>query len=99
MEEAGKPVAVICHGPWILVELDVLRGRTITSFPSIRTDLRNAGATWVDEEVHVEDRLVSSRSPADLPAFCAAIVDVFAQSAQVTSGTSHPQRPDGRAIR
>lgn len=71
----GKPVGVICHGPWTLVEADVLRGRTITSWPSLRTDLRNAGARWVDEEVHVDHGLVSSRKPADLPAFCAKLVE------------------------
>jgi deglycase len=73
-----KPVAVICHGPWTLVEADVVRGRTLTSWPSVRTDLRNAGATWVDEEVVVDGTLVSSRKPDDLPAFCAKIVEVFA---------------------
>ncbi|WP_159619914.1 type 1 glutamine amidotransferase domain-containing protein [Ruania rhizosphaerae] len=64
-----KPVGVICHGAWILADADVLSGRTLTSFPSLRTDLRNAGATWVDEEVVVDEGLVSSRTPADLPAF------------------------------
>jgi protease I len=73
-----KPVAVICHGPWTLVEADVVRGRRMTSWPSVRTDLTNAGATWVDEEVVVDGRLVSSRKPDDLPAFCAKIVEVFA---------------------
>jgi protease I len=68
--EAGKPVAVICHGPWTLVEADVLRDRTITSWPSLRTDIRNAGGNWVDEEVVVDNGLVSSRRPDDLPAFC-----------------------------
>jgi protease I len=77
--EAGKPVGVICHGPWTLIEADVVRGKTLTSFPSIRTDLRNAGATWVDEEVHVDNGLVSSRRPADLPAFCDKIVEEFAE--------------------
>jgi deglycase len=76
--DAGKPVGVICHGPWTLVEADVLRGRTLTSWPSVRTDLVNAGATWVDEEVHVDGQLVSSRKPDDLPAFCRAIVERFA---------------------
>jgi protease I len=76
--EAGKPVAAICHGPWTLVEADVVRGRTITSWPSLRTDIRNAGGNVVDEEVVVDRGLVSSRSPDDLPAFCAAIVDEFA---------------------
>jgi protease I len=77
--EAGKPIGVICHGPWTLVEADVLRGRTITSWPSLRTDIRNAGGEWVDEEVHVDSGLVSSRNPDDLPAFCAKIVEEFAE--------------------
>jgi protease I len=76
---AGKPVGVICHGPWTLVEADVVRGRTLTSWPSLRTDLRNAGAEWVDEEVHVDQGLVSSRKPDDLPAFNAKIVEEFAE--------------------
>jgi protease I len=76
--EAGKPVAAICHGPWTLVEADVVRGRTMTSWPSLRTDIRNAGGNVVDEEVVVDRGLVSSRSPDDLPAFCAAIVQEFA---------------------
>jgi protease I len=67
--EAGKPVAAICHGPWTLVEADVVRGRTLTSWPSIRTDIENAGGTWVDEEVHVDSGLVTSRKPDDLTAF------------------------------
>jgi protease I len=78
---AGKPVGAICHAPWTLVEADVIRGRRMTSYPSIRTDMRNAGATVVDEQVVVDDALVSSRGPRDLPAFCAAIVDVFATTA------------------
>ena len=77
--EAAKPVGVICHGPWTLVEADVVRGRTLTSWPSIRTDLENAGATWVDEEVHVDEGLTSSRNPDDLPAFCAKLVEEFAE--------------------
>jgi deglycase len=76
---AGKPVAVICHGPWTLVEADVVRGRTITSWPSLRTDIRNAGGRWVDEEVCVDGGLVSSRKPADLPAFCAKLVEEMAE--------------------
>jgi protease I len=77
--EQHKPVGVICHGPWTLVEADVVRERTLTSWPSLRTDLRNAGATWVDEEVHVDNGLVSSRKPDDLPAFCAKIVEEIAE--------------------
>lgn len=82
--EAGKPVAVICHGPWTLVEADVVRGRTVTSWPSLQTDLRNAGAAWVDEEVSVctagPNTLISSRKPDDLPAFCAEMVARFADA-------------------
>jgi protease I len=77
--EQDKPVAVICHGPWTLIEAGVLSGRTITSWPSLRTDINNAGATWVDEEVHVDNGLVSSRKPDDLPAFCAKAVEEFAE--------------------
>ena len=77
--EQGKPVAVICHGPWTLVEADVLRGRTITSWPSLKTDIRNAGGKWVDEEVVVDEGLVSSRNPDDLPAFCAKLVEDFCE--------------------
>jgi protease I len=80
---AGKPVAVICHGPWTLIEADVVRGRTMTSWPSVATDLRNAGANWVDDEVVECSRgpntLVSSRKPDDLPAFCSTLVGAFAK--------------------
>lgn len=79
--DAGKPVAVICHGPWTLIEADVVRGRRLTSWPSLRTDLRNAGAEWVDEEVVIctggPGPIVSSRKPDDLPAFTKAMADVF----------------------
>jgi protease I len=77
--KSGKPIGVICHGPWTLVEAGVLKGRTITSWPSLQTDVRNAGGNWVDEEVHVDNGWVSSRKPDDLPAFCAKVVEEFCE--------------------
>ncbi|MDP9228123.1 MAG: type 1 glutamine amidotransferase [Actinomycetota bacterium] len=77
--EAGKPVGAICHAPWTLIEARVVEGRTLTSWPSLQTDLRNAGADWVDEEVVVDSGLVTSRKPDDLPAFNAKIVEEFAE--------------------
>ncbi|MFF4787592.1 type 1 glutamine amidotransferase domain-containing protein [Streptomyces griseorubiginosus] len=81
----GRPVAAICHAPWTLVEADVVRGRVLTSWPSLRTDIRNAGGTWVDEQVkvcdHGNNKLVTSRKPDDLKAFCQTFLDVFAQEA------------------
>jgi protease I len=84
---SGKPVASICHGPWTLVEADVVRGRRLTSWPSVRTDLRNAGAEVVDEEVVTDGNLTTSRSPDDLPAFCERVVAEFADSA-ASAGTA-----------
>jgi protease I len=83
----GKPVAAICHGPWTLLEADVLRGRRLTSWPSLWTDLRHAGADVVDQEVVVDGQFITSRSPADLPAFCSAIVEQFS-AARASAGRS-----------
>jgi protease I len=85
--DQGKPVAAICHGPWTLIDAGVVQGRTLTSWPSLRTDLTNAGATWVDEEVHVDQGLVTSRKPDDLSAFNAKLVEEFAE------GEHEGQRP------
>ena len=77
--EQGKPVGAICHGPWTLVEAGVVRGRTLTSFPSIQTDIRNAGGNWVDEQVHTDNGLVTSRKPDDLDAFSKKLIEEFAE--------------------
>jgi len=77
--EQSKPVAAICHGPWTLVEADVVRNRTLTSWPSLQTDIRNAGGHWVDEQVHVDQGLITSRNPDDLDAFCAKLLEEFAE--------------------
>ena len=84
----AKPVAAICHGPWTLVEADVVEGRTLTSYPSLRTDIINAGGIWVDAEVSIDSGLVTSRSPKDLPAFCAAMVEEFAEGRHAGQLTS-----------
>src|SRR5690606_22363023 len=81
--DAGKPIAAICHAPWLLVEADVVRGRRVTSYPSLKTDLRNAGAEWVDEEVVTDQGIVTSRTPKDLPAFNDKMIEEFAEG-------SHP---------
>jgi protease I len=86
--ESQKPVAAICHGPWTLVEADVVRDRTITSWPSIQTDLRNAGANWVDEEVVVDNGLVSSRKPDDLPAFCDKLAEEICEGRHASTSAS-----------
>jgi deglycase len=92
--EQGKPVAAICHAPWMLVEADVVRGRKLTSFWSVKTDVKNAGGSWVDEEVVVDEGLVTSRSPDDLPAFCAKAIEEFAEGKhagqRVPSGATAP---------
>jgi len=89
--EQGKPVALICHGPWMLVEAGVVRGRTVTSWPSLQTDIRNAGGNWVDEEVVVDNGLVTSRKPDDLPAFNRKLVEEFAE------GKHEAQKPSMHA--
>jgi protease I len=89
--EQGKPVGAVCHGPWTLVEAGVVRGRTLTSFPSIQTDIRNAGGIWVDEEVHVDNGLVTSRKPDDLEAFSKKLIEEFAE------GRHEAQKPSVHA--
>lgn len=81
--EQGKPVAAICHGPWLLVEAGMLEGRRLTSYPTLQTDIRNAGGDWTDEEVVDDQGLITSRTPDDLPAFCAKLVEVVAEGARV----------------
>jgi protease I len=84
--QAGKPTAAICHGPWLLIEADVVRGRKLTSWPAIKTDVRNAGGRWVDEEVVVDNGLVTSRKPDDLPAFNRKMIEEIGEGvhAQLT---------------
>ncbi len=77
--EAGKPIAAICHGPWMLVEADVVKGVTVTSWPSLQTDLRNAGATWVDQPTVVSHGIVTARKPDDIPAFNAKVIELFSE--------------------
>ncbi len=86
--EQEKPVGVICHGPWTLVEADVVKGRTLTSYPTLQTDIRNAGGNWVDEEVVTDAGLVTSRNPDDLPAFCSKLVEEIAEGKHAEQASS-----------
>jgi protease I len=95
---AGKPIAAICHAPWTLIQAGAVMGRTLTSWPSLQTDLRNAGATWVDEEVVVDQGLVTSRCPDDLPAFNAKMVEEFAEGAHDVAERAEPARFEKSAI-
>jgi protease I len=94
--DAGKPIAVICHGPWTLIDAGIAKGRTITSWPSLKSDLSNAGAKWVDQEVVVDNGLVSSRKPADIPAFNRKMLEEFAEGNHPKKGASARQS-QGRA--
>lgn len=95
--EQHKPVGAICHAPWTLVEADVVHGRTLTSWPSLQTDLRNAGATWVDEQVHVDQGLVSSRRPDDIPAFVAKVIEEIAEGGHAGQAAPGQQSFSGSA--
>jgi protease I len=96
--EAGKPVAAICHGPWLLAEADVVRGRTVTSYPSIQTDLKNAGANWVDQEVATDNGLVTSRKPDDIPAFNRKMIEEFAEGPHTPVKTTETSEQDSRDL-
>ncbi len=96
--ESDKPIAAICHGPWTLIEADAVRGRTITSWPSLKTDLRNAGANWVDRESVRDGHLVTSRKPEDLPAFNRQMIQLFAEKAQGRGPESRRETPASRRI-
>jgi protease I len=95
---AGKPIAAICHAPWTLIQANAVKGRTLTSWPSLQTDLRNAGAQWVDEEVVVDHGLVTSRGPDDLPAFNAKMIEEFAEGAHDVAAPAQPARFEKSAI-
>jgi protease I len=92
--EEGKPIAVICHGPWMLIEADVVKGLTVTSYPSLKTDLVNAGANWVDREVAVDRGIVSSRKPDDLPAFIAKMLEEFVEGKHGGAGRREPAQAE-----
>jgi protease I len=87
--DSGKPIAAICHGPWMLVEADIVRGHTLTSWPSLKTDIKNAGGNWLDKEVVTDSGIVTSRKPDDIPAFNREMISLFAAG---TSSGRKPQR-------
>jgi protease I len=95
---AGKPIAAICHAPWTLIQANAVKGRTLTSWPSLQTDLRNAGAEWVDEEVVVDQGLVTSRAPDDIPAFNAKMIEEFAEGAHDVAEKAQPARFEKSAV-
>jgi len=95
---AGKPIAAICHAPWTLIQANAVKGRTLTSWPSLQTDLRNAGATWVDEDVVVDQGLVTSRGPDDIPAFNAKMIEEFAEGEHEVHEPAEPARFEKSAI-
>jgi protease I len=95
--QAGKPMAVICHAPWLLIEAGIVRGRTVTSWPTLKTDLKNAGATWVDKDVVTDNGLVTSRKPDDIPAFNKKMIEEFAEGVHAhASGGAEPGNGGGR---
>jgi protease I len=94
--DAGKPVGAICHGPWMLIECDQVRGRTVTSWPSLRTDLRNAGGNWVDEEVVTDSGVTTSRKPEDIPAFSARLIEEFSGARARAEQAQQAQRAQAR---
>jgi protease I len=95
---SGKPIAAICHGPWTLIEADAIRGRTITSWPSLKTDLRNAGANWVDRESVRDGRLITSRKPSDIPAFNRDMIQLFGEEAQARRADNTHEKAGSRKI-
>jgi len=96
--QSGKPVASICHGPWLLVEADAVRGRTLTSWPTLRTDIRNAGGQWVDQEVVVDQGLVTSRNPDDIPAFNQKMIEEFAEGRHRGQADAYLETHDSAAV-
>jgi protease I len=99
IHDAGKPIAAICHAPWMLVEADVVRGRRVTSYPSLRTDIRNAGGEWVDEQVVVDKGIVTSRTPRDIPAFNTKMIEEFAEGVHAGRVATGAAAGSGSSVR